>query len=87
MLVGTEEGHIFLGAIAVENSGKAEVAGPFKQVMQIPEYSAILDIKCNQVKDVFLCLAVSATSLYQFVGRQSLEETFKAYMKPGSRLV
>lgn len=64
MLVGTEEGHIFLGAVAIEPSGKAEVAGAFKQVIQIPEYSALLDIKCCQVKDVFLCIAVSATSLY-----------------------
>jgi len=40
------------------------VLEPFKQVVQTPEYSPLLDLKVCKIKDVHLVLAVSATSLY-----------------------
>ena len=65
MLVGTEEGHIYLGVVQVDAmSGRPEVLEPFKLVMQTPEYSPLIDIKVCQIKDVFLCLAVSGNILY-----------------------
>jgi hypothetical protein len=48
-------------------------------VIETPEYSPILDIKITKVKNDFLTLAVSATSLYQFVGSGSLVEVFRQY--------
>ena len=48
-------------------------------MIETPEYSPILDIKITKVKNDFLTLAVSATSLYQFVGSGSLVEVFTQY--------
>lgn len=66
VVLGSEEGHIFHGAIQVDKDKGyfPDVCEPFKPVLQTPEYSSVLDIKVTQIKDVYLVLAISATKLY-----------------------
>ena len=80
VLIGSEDGYLILGIMECDpRKGSVEVFEPFKTVVETPEYSAILDIKITKIKNEFLTLAVSATSLYQFVGSGSLDEVFRQY--------
>lgn len=80
ILLGSEDGHIFHGVMEINQKyGTVEVFKEFTSVMETPEYSPILDIKIARVKGNYLVLAVSATSLYQFIGKGGVEEVFRNY--------
>ena len=65
VLIGSDDGYLILGAVEFNpRNGSCEVLNPFKSVAETPEYSPLLDIKITKVKNEFLTLAVSSTSLY-----------------------
>lgn len=80
VLIGSEDGYLILGTVECNpRNGSVEVFDAFRNVVETPEYSPILDIKISKVKNEFLTLAVSQTCLYQFVGSGSLDEVFRQY--------
>ena len=80
VLIGSEDGYLILGTVECDpRTGSVEVFQEFSAVVETPEYSPILDIRITKVKNDFLTLAVSATSLYQFLGSGSLVEVFRQY--------
>lgn len=80
VLIGSEDGYLILGTVECNpRNGTVEVFDAFRNVVETPDYSPILDIKITKVKNDFLTLAVSQTNLYQFVGSGSLDEAFRQY--------
>lgn len=64
LLIGTDQGNILHGVFSVQDNGVIEAAQPFKKAMQVPELTAINEIRMTRVKEVYLVLAVSDTKLY-----------------------
>lgn len=80
MLLGSEDGYLIHGVVETDpRTGAVEVFENFKVVLETLDFQPILDIKITKVKNDFLTLAVSSTSLYQFVGSGSLEQVFAVY--------
>lgn len=78
ILLGTDDGQIFHACLQYNPKG-LQVIDPIVSVFDTNEFRPILDLKMAKIFNRQLVIAITDSSLHQFISDNNLKKTFMEY--------